>query len=1007
VVELDEHQPSTEASRVAVRTPGAGLPARPRLLAPVVVVVFVLLIVGGVVVSLYTDLLWFREVGFSQVFSTVLRTKLLLFVLFGALMAALVGANITVAYKVRPPFRPMSLEQQNLERYRVAVEPYLLPVLLVASSVFGLFAGLSAGSRWQTWLLWRHATSFGQKDAQFGRDVSYYAFIYPFHRFVLTFAITAIVLSLIAAAATHYLFGGVRLQTAGEKVSPAARAHLSVLVGVLVLLKAVAYYLDRFGLAFSLRGRVQGASYTDVNAVLPAKNILIGVAVICALLFFANIVVRNIVLPAGALALLVLSAVVIGGIYPAYTQQFRVKPNEIARESKYIDRNIQATRKAYSIEDVKPTPYDAKANATPAQLRADKGTIPNARLLDPNVLSPTFTQFQRLRSYFSFTDSLDIDRYNLGSGLQDFVVAARELNQAGLSPDQRNWINEHLIYTHGNGFVAAPANTTDAGRPIFTVGNLPPSGVNGAPSPIRIDEPRIYYGEQTTNYSVVKTGQAETDGPVGGREATYSYAGDGGIVLSGPLRKLAYALKFREKNLLLSGALTPDSRLMYIRTPRERVQKVAPFLQLDEDPYPAVVGGKIVWIVDGYTTSDGYPYSQSTVLGQVTADSQNGVGALPQRPVNYIRNSVKATVDAFSGDVKLYTWDEADPVLKTWSKAFPKVLEPKSAITPELMAHFRYPEDLFKVQRELLGKYHVTQPNAFFQGDNYWQVPADPTTRNDNTDTPAPGAAAANVFNSGPAAGNQPPYYVLAQLPGTTAPTFSLTTSFVARRSPNLTAYASVSSDPGPDYGKIRVLELPDSVVVNGPGQVAGQFQSTPEISQQLSLLDQRGSRVIPGNLLTLPVGGGLLYVEPIYVQAQSGETYPTLQFVITAFGDKVAFKPTLKDSLDTLFGPGAGSGVPTQAPGSGGTPSPGPTGGGGDLSQAIAEAQRAFNDGQDALRRGDFAAYGKAQDRLKAALGRAAASRTGASPTPRASGSAAPTKPASPAPAASPSPSR
>ena len=1017
---------------MAVRNPRAGMPARPRLFAPIAAIVGVLLLVGGVGVSQYTELLWFRETGFTSVFTTVLLTRALLFVGFGVLMATIVGANLVIAYRSRPAFRGMSLEQQNLERYRTAVEPFLLPVLLLVSGVLGVFAGLSAATRWQTWLLWRNATPFGETDAQFGRDISYYAMTYPFQRFLLGFLFSAVILSLLVAAATHYIFGGVRLQTPGEKTSPAARAHLSVLAGAIILLKAAAYYLDRFGLAFSLRGRVQGASYTDINAVLPAKNILIFIAIICALLFFANIVFRNFLLPGGALALLVVSSIAIGGIYPAYTQQFRVKPNEIERESEYIARNIEATRKAYSIDKVIPTPYRATATASQVELRDDQGTVPNARILDPNVLSDTFLQFQRLRSYFGFPKNLDIDRYDFGDGVKDYVVAARELNLAGLSGDQRNWINEHLVYTHGNGFVAAPANAVDQlGQPVFSVGQLPVRGPKG----FKLDESRIYFGEGTTDYSVVNTGQPETDGPAGGEgDVSYSYEGKGGVVLSNPVRKLAYALKFREVNLLLSDALDADSRLQYIRTPRERVQKVAPFLQLDEDPYPAVIGGKITWIVDGYTTSAGYPYGQRTTLGQVTRDSQTVNGSrLPDQQVNYIRNSVKATVDAFSGEVKLYAFDNDDPILKTWSKAFGgNILQPTSAITPELRAHFRYPEDLFKVQRELLGRYHVLNAQEFFRGDDYWQIPGDPAAPAPTTgggggaaDQPAP---AGPLFQTQAAAQDQPPYYVVQQFPGTKAPTFSLTTSFVARRTPNLTAVASVSSDPE-DYGNIRVLEVPDNQNIEGPGQIANRFGTDAQVRQDLLPLERGGgSTVIPGNLLTLPVGGGLLYIEPIYVRARQQNSFPTLQLVLAAFGNEVASAPTLAEALDKLFGEG-GAPDPTPPPGSptaspspssspGSTPRPTAAPGVGQRG-AIEDAQRAFTEGQEALRRGDFAAYGAAQARLKAALERLAgtAGATGAAGAAGAAGatgaagaagaaarSASPTASAAPAPAPSPS---
>ena len=965
---------------MAVRIP-AGLPARPRLLVPVVIVVAVVLVLAGVAVALYTDLLWFREAGFPTIFSTVLRTRALLFIGFGLLMAVAIAANLLIAYRSRPPFRPMSLEQQNLERYRVAVEPYLRPVLLLTSGIIGIFAGLSAAGHWQTWLLWRNATSFGQKDAQFGKDISFYTFSYPMYRFALTFVLTAVILSLIAAAATHYLFGGVRLQSPGDKVSPAARVHLSVLIGIVVLLKALAYYLDRYGLVFSLRGRVQGASYTDVHSVLPAKNILVGVAIICALLFFANIVVRNVILPAGALALLVLSAVVIGGLYPAYTQQFRVKPNEIDREAPFIKRNIDATRVAYSINDVQTTPY-AGNGADPAALRNDRGTAPNARLLDPNQLSATFTRNQQLRGYFGFPSSLDIDRYNLGDGVQDYVVAVRELNQDGLSDTQRNWINQHLIYTHGNGFVAAPANRVDdQGQPVYTVGGLPVQG------PLKVTEPRIYYGEGTTDYAIVGSKQAETDGE-GDNAPTYRYNGTGGIKLTG-LSKLAYALKFREKNILLSGAVASGSKLMYIREPRARVQKVAPFLQLDEDPYPAVVDGRVLWIVDGYTTSAGYPYGERTTLGQATADSQTSQkGRLPDQQVNYIRNSVKATVDAFDGTVKLYTWDEQDPVLKTWSKAFGgKILQPKSAISNDLRAHLRYPEDLFKVQRELLTKYHLTDPREFYQGDQYWQIPADPTNGGQpETAAAGQGAATPQLFGSG-SKSDLPPYYVVAQPPGTSKPSFSLITPFVARNGQSLTAFASVSSDDG-DYGKIRILQLPSGATVNGPVAAATQFQNSAAVRDRLLSL-RSGSQVVLGNLLTLPVGTGFLYVEPVYVKAQGASSYPTLQYVIASYGSKVAIGSDFGDALKQLYG-GAAATPPT-----GSNPPPPSTGS--TVAQLAAQAQIAYTDGQKALAKGDFAAYGVAQARLKTLLDQLAS-------TANPSGSASPSPPSSAQPAPSPS---
>ena len=967
---------------MAVRPGGPALPGRPRLLVPVAVVVLVVLVLGGVLVSMYTDLLWFRETGYSQVFSTVLRTKVLLFLLFGLLMAVVVGTNLAVAYRTRPPFRPLSLEQQNLERYRVAVEPFLVPVLLGVSGLFGVFAGLAASGRWQTWLLWRNSQPFGEKDPQFDRDISYFTFTYPMQRFLLGFVIAALVLSLLVAAVTHYLFGGVRLQTQGERISVAARVHLSVLIGLVVLAKAGAYWLDRYGLAFSLRGVVQGASYTDVNAVLPAKTMLAFIAVICALLFFANIWVRNISLPAGALALLVVSAVAVGGIYPAYVQQFRVRPNEVQREGEFIKRNIEATRKAYSIDKTEVQPYAGESTADPAALRADKGTIPNARLLDPSILGPSFKKDQGIRNYYDFNDSLDIDRYTVDGTTQDYIVAVRELEQANLQGDQRNWINLHLTYTHGHGFVAAPANATRAGGlPSFTVKDVPVQGPGGV---FAIDDPQVYYGEKSPDYSIVDTKQGEIDGPGGSNDdqTLINYDGPGGVKLDSGVRKLLYALKFKEKNILLSSSLTSESKLMYIRQPKERVAKVAPFLKLDGDPYPAVVDGRLLWIVDGYTTSAGYPYSQRTQLGDAVIDSRTNLAI--DAEVNYIRNSVKATVDAYTGKVVLYTWDEQDPVLKTWKAAFPGLVEPRSRISDTLESHLRYPEDLFKVQRELLGQYHVTDPTAFYGKEDFWQVPSDPTKSVARVfNGQASPAAQNNKDNEGPA---QPPYFALLQFPKRDEPSFSLTSTFVARGSSNLTAFASVSSDPG-DYGVIRVLQLPRGQVVPGPGQVANKFEGETEVSTKLSLLRSGGSEVILGNLLTLPVGNGLLYIEPIYTQGTKEPKFPILNSVIVSFGDKIAYQPTLAAALDQLFGKGV---APVVTPSPGTTPPPtGET----TVAAAAAAVDKAFADGEAAFRAGDFKAYGEAQARLKAAI----------EELKRVSG-AAPTSTASPSPSPSPS---
>jgi len=979
-----------------------GLPRMPRVgqgpkrLGPLVVLAVALIALVGVLTSVYTDLLWFRSVGFSSIFTTRLTTQLLLFAVFGILTAILVGANIVVAYRLRPPFRPLSPEQQGLERYRVALDPYRRWALLVVVGLLGLMSGSSSASHWQTWLLWRNAVPFGQRDQQFNRDISYFTFTYPFQRFLLGYLFFVVVLSLLAAAAVHYLYGGLRLQTPGDKLTPSARAHLSVLLGIFVLLKAVAYWLDRYGLSFSTRGFVNtGASYTDINAVLPAKTILVFVALICSLLFFANLFSRGWLLPSIGLGLLVLCAVLIGGVYPAVIQRFQVKPSEADRESPYISRHIAATRQAYGLVpgakgDTDSEDYPGTPTSAVSALRGNKATLPNVRLLDPNVLEPTFQQLQGFKSFYTFPDTLDVDRYDIGGSTQEQVVAVRELDTTGLNINQRNWINEHLVYTHGYGIVAAASNNVDSvGQPLFTQSGIDASGKPNQ-NTLGLNQPRIYFGEKSPAYSVVgapgKSTPRELDFPTnsGSGQQNVTYTGTGGVDMGSTFRKAVYALHFKDKNLLLSSGVNADSRILYIREPRARVQKVAPFLTVDGDPYPAVVGGRIQWILDGYTTSDGYPYSERTQLGEVTADAltrtSTSVAAQAQSQVNYIRNSVKAVVDAYDGSVKLYQWGPRDPVLETWKKAFPRIVSPQAQIPADLLAHLRYPEDLFKVQRDLLTKFHITDPGAFYNGSDYWVIPDDPTKEGTKAD--------------------QPPYYLTLALPGQTAAKFQLTTALLANNKRNLAAFISADSDPAsPTYGRITVLHIPGNAPVDGPGQVQNTFKSFTAASTELSLLSQQGSSVDYGNLLTLPLGGAMLYVEPVYVKSTGATSYPLLRRVLASYNGVIAYKPTLAEALDEVFKTTASPTLPTQT----GPPVTGNLNVA--VKVAITEANTAYAEGQTALRKGDFTAYGAAQNRLQTALRRLSQlTKTTATPAPSPSGSPSPGATPSASPLAAPS---
>ncbi|MFF3242688.1 UPF0182 family protein [Streptomyces sp. NPDC002870] len=920
----------------------------------------------------WTDWLWYRSVHYSSVFTTTLWTKVGLFAVFGLLMATAVGLNIWLAHRLRPPLSAMSLEQQSLDRYRMSIAPYKKWVLLAITSLVGLIAGASATGQWRTWLMWVNGVSFGQKDPQFQMDVSFYAFDLPWYRFLLGFGFAAAVLSLIAAALTHYLYGGLRITSPGARATGAATGHLSVLLGVFVSLKAVAYWLDRYGLAvkssdFKATGNWTGLRYVDANAYLPAKTILFCIAVICAVLFFATLWRRTWQLPVIGFGLMVLSAILIGGLYPAIVQKFQVQPNEQAKESPYIKKNIEATRHAYGIDSAKPEDYSGKGDPKrKAQQRAAAPTAASYRLVDSNVVSPAFQQLQQERKYYQFPATLDVDRYNGPDGKpQDTVIGLRELNITGIQ--KRNWINDHFTYTHGYGAIAAKGTNTitdpdkgTVGSPDFTESGLPTSGQLGK------YEQRIYYGEKTEQYSIVGGPQKELDYEKNGEETT-SYKGKSGVNLSSPLNRAAYAVAFSEPQILYSGAVGEGSRILYNRTPKERVEAVAPWLTIDGDAYPAVVDGRIQWIVDAYTTTNGYPYASRTTLGDTTADSlttnQRAVVA-QQNQVNYIRNSVKATVDAYDGTVNLYQWDTKDPVLKTWMKAFPGTVKAKDKISPELKAHLRYPQDMFKVQRELLTRYHVTEPEQFYSGSDAWQVPDDPT----NKDTSA-----------------VPPYYLSLKMPGDTAQKFSLTTTFTPAGRPNLGAFMAVDADANSDkYGTIRLLRVTETV--QGPQQVQSELNGVPEVATFVRDLRGTDSDIEYGNLLTVPLDGGFLYIEPVYARGGSAN-YPLLKKVAVAYGGgKPVFKDSLTEALNAVFEQnGAAQPQPPTTPPPGDTTKPPPATGDAALKAAIADAQKAYDDAEAALEKKptDWEAYGRAQTALQDALERAAAAQTNPAPKP------------------------
>ena len=875
---------------MAMRPP-VGLPTmskRAKRVLIALVSLAVLAILWFQFVGIYVDWLWYGEVGFREVFTTQAISRAVLFLIAGLGGGGLVFLSLYLAYRSRPVFVPTN-EVDPLAPYRTIITTRPKVFAFGISGVVALICGLSAQGDWTTVQLWLHGGDFGTKDPQFDLDVGFYVFTLPMIQLVLGWLFVIISICFISVAVVQYLFGGIRLSGPGRKITSQATLQLSLLVAAFVLLKAVQYWYDRYELLFSNRGGTfTGASYTDINAVLPAKLILMLIAAICAIGFVVGAFTRSIKLPAIALGLLVLSSVLIGGVWPLVLQQVVVNPNGINREPEYIARNIDATRTAYQIRDdqINYIDYPGVLAGDPRDIITDTDTLPNARLLDPNVLSPTFTQQQQLRNFYGFPDQLAMDRYTVNGKTQDYVVAVRELNADGLNDAQKNWINEHMVFTHGDGFVAAPANTVSNGYPDFTNGVSDIANIGNPNSKIPVSQPRTYYGQLTTDYAIV--------GAEGGvareydTETTrYTYTGAGGVPIGNLFQRAVFATEYGEANFLFSSEINANSKILYNRDPLTRVQKAAPFLTTDTKAYPAVVDGRIVWIVDAYTTATNYPYAQAVTLSEATNNSLAARGAVGQSnaQVSYIRNSVKATVDAYDGTVTLYevapkAGDQPDPVLKAWEGVFPGLIHPASDVSPDLQAHFRYPQDLFEVQRSLLVRYHVDDPVDFFQSSGFWRVPNDPTV---SEAVQAP----------------QPPYYLQVKLPGEEGSEFQLTSVLTGFQREFMSAYVSASSDPK-DYGKLTVLRLPTSTQTPGPTQVQQLFRTTQEVSSLVTLSTQQGgARVIFGNLLTLPVNDGLLYVEPFYIQGQASSTsFPQLNRVLVWYAGRVGVGTTLAQAL-------------------------------------------------------------------------------------------------------------
>ena len=979
----------------------------PKFLSWVVAIIAVLLFIGPMLVGFYTDWKWFGAIEYRGVFTKTLVTRIVLFILFGLVAATVTYVAGLIVWRGRGDSMDMADFNSPVYQYRKSIESTMSVFLKVIPVLVGVVSGLLGQANWRTVMLFLNSHDFGVADPQFNHDLGFYAFRLPVWSMLVSAASMLVAVCFLIALVGHYILGGIRLgnRAAGVRgsLSKAARTQLAVTGGIWMLLQVAGYWLGRYELLYNQHSLFTGGSYTDINAYLPAKIILMIIGVFVAVAIFSAVVIKDLRIPGLAVVLMVLSSLVIGQGWPLIMERFSVNPNRQAKEAESISRNIESTRFAYGLTDDKVT-YEENWGAEDVaddKVASDDSTISNLRLLDPDILAPTFTQMQQLKNFYGFPETLAMDRYEIDGELRDFVVAARELDPNELQENQQNWINRHTVYTHGNGFIAAQANTVDevardagsarGGFPIFTVADLQTQAGKDAEGEgetqnaeeslgIKVDQPRTYFGpviasaQDGMDYAIVgKTGDESVEYDTD--TSTYTYDGKGGVDIGNIVDRTAFALKYQELNFLLSDRVGPESKLLYDRDPRERVEKVAPWLTTDSSTYPAVIDGRIKWIVDGYTTLDSLPYSQRTSLTETTQDAQNPTGTT-QRLVNdqvgYIRNSVKATVDAYDGTVDLYEFDTEDPVLKAWEGVFPGVVKPESEISDELRQHMRYPEDMFKVQRNLLAKYHVDDPGVFFNNDAFWSVPEDPT--------------------AGESQGlNQPPYYVLASDPETNKPSFQLITSYRGLNRQFLSAHMAVSSDPE-TYGDITVRVLPTNTQTQGPKQAQDAMMSSDQVARDRTLW-QGSNDLKNGNLLALPVGGGeILYLEPIYSQRKGQESaFPKLLRVLVSYKGRVGYAPTIGEALEQVgIDPKAAQDI-TEIEGDSGkqtekddeeanaadkkdeekdseSSAPASAPKASDEGEAIDAINKAL-DGVDKAKNGSFEEYGKALDELDKAV--------------------------------------
>ena len=982
-----DHQP-IQLPKIKIRRPKVG---------PGAITIAVLALLGLFVYaasSFWTEILWFQQMHATRILLTRWGVIAGLAVVGVVLSVAVLRTMIGLAHHHRVSSK-RGEAAANLRQYQDAIEPFKKLAFWLVALVLGIPAGLRLAEGWQTVLTWLNATPFGKTDPIFGWDISFFVFTLPFLELVVSFLLHLVILSLVVSIVASYLYGGLQVVPRPHATVP-VRRHLGILAAIASVIIGVQYWIGRYSLLTQSGDNIDGAMYADVNATLPAHSILAAISIAVAALFLVAAFRGTWRLPTIGVVVTVVAALVIGGAYPALIEQFRVRPNARSLNAQYIQHNIDATLEAYGLDDLDYRTYDATTTAQPGQLREDSESTSQIRLLDPQVIRKTVQQLQQSRPYYSFDSGFFVDRYTINGERRDTVISMRELNLAGLSQEQQNWVNRHTVYTHGFGVVAAYGNTiTSDGLPAYWEQSIPSKGEIGE------YEPRVYFSQSAPDYSIVGgpegTPNQELDYPddnAPGGQVSTTFKGNGGPSVGNVWNKLLYSIKFGSTDIFFSSQTNQESQILYDRDPLLRVAKVAPYLTLEQKAYPAVVDTdgdpstpkRLVWVVDAYTTTDSYPYAQHQSLSSSTVDSRSqSVGQyIQENSINYMRNSVKAIVDAYDGSVRLFQWDEKDPILSTWMKIYPGSVESKQNISADLMGHLRYPEDMFKVQRDLLTSYHVRDASDFYTGGDRWRLAEETSTA-----ATANGASTATMSSSQQQAVRvQPPYYLTMQMPGQQSAEFSLTSVFVPggeSKREAMAGFLAVDSETGSEagkvregYGKLRLIALPSSTTVPGPGQIQNAYDTNQTIASQLNVLNLSDSTVIRGNLLTLPVGGGLLYVQPVYIQGSGGANYPVLRFVLTAFGNRVGFAPTLAESLDQTFGGDSAAKV------AGGDQSTDKNKGGGDqqnqaesepskqLASALQDANQAIQDGQNALKNNDWAAYGESQKRLNDALTKA-----------------------------------